>query len=387
MRDPRLDKLAEVLVSYSTGVRPGQLVAINADPFAGDLIEAIYERVLRAGAHPQVFARIESLDEILLRVGSDAQLDHVSPFDLHRTQAADVYIGLWVERNTRELSAIDPARQARRDAARKPIMKSFMERTSRGELKWVGTLYPTHASAQDAEMSLHAYEDFVFRAGLLHLDDPADAWQRIARRQQAVCDWLAGKSELHFHAPATDTHDGTDLHIDVDPARSVWINCAGTENFPDGEVFTGPQSVDGHVNYTYPAVHHGREVTGIRLAFRDGRVVEASADKNEAFLHEMLDMDAGARTLGEIAIGTNYAIKGFSRNTLFDEKIGGTFHAAVGAGYPESGSRNESGLHWDMVCDLRPGDARPGGTIAADGEVFHRDGRFLNPEWPAPESD
>jgi aminopeptidase len=195
-----------------------------------------------------------------------------------------------------------------------------------------------------------------------------------------VCDFLNGRKELHFKVPAGGGNDGTDLRVSVDGA--TWINCAGTENFPDGEVFAGPQGVDGHVNYTFPAVYQGREVEGVRLAFKGGRVVDASATKNEEFLIKMLDQDDGARNLGEIAIGTNYAIKEFSRNTLFDEKIGGTFHAAVGAGYPESGNANQSALHWDMVCELRPIDGNPGGEILADGEAFHRDGVFLREGWP-----
>ena len=147
-------------------------------------------------------------------------------------------------------------------------------------------------------------------------------------------------------------------------------------------MFTGPQGADGHVNYTFPAVYQGREVEGVRLVFKGGRVVDASAKKNEEFLIKMLDQDAGARTMGEIAIGTNYSIKDFSKNTLFDEKIGGTFHAAVGAGYPESGSKNESGLHWDMVCDLRGLGGRPGGVNEADGKVISRDGKFVDAGWP-----
>ena len=182
---------------------------------------------------------------------------------------------------------------------------------------------------------------------------------------------------MHFKAPARDGHDGTDLRVNVDKEKSIWINCSGGENFPDGEVFCGPQDANGHVNYTFPGVYNGREVEGIRLEFKDNRVVDASATKNEEFLFAMLDQDEGARNMGEIAIGTNYSIKEFSKNTLFDEKIGGTFHAAVGMGYPESGSTNESALHWDMVCDLREG-----GTISADGEVFHKDGKFLNDAWP-----
>jgi aminopeptidase len=223
-------------------------------------------------------------------------------------------------------------------------------------------------------MSLSQYEDFVFRAGLLHLPNPAAEWRRISERQQRICDHLNKVSEVRFRTPA-----GTDLRVGVKGRR--WINCDGHENFPDGEVFTGPieDATEGVVVYSFPAVHHGREVHDIRLRFKAGRVVDASASKGEDFLIKMLDQDPGARVLGEIAIGTNYSIQEYTRNTLFDEKIGGTFHAAVGAAYPESGGKNESGLHWDMVCDLRNG-----GTIEADGKVISRNGRFTQASWPQP---
>lgn len=396
MRDPRLDKLADVLVCYSTKVKRGDIVCIAAEPVSMPLVEATYEAVIRAGGHPFWLPKSESLQEILLRDGSDEQLEHVSPIEMHRVRTIDVHIGFWAEQNTKFLSSVDPKRVAQNQAARKPTFKVFMERAALtaagkpGGIRWVGTLYPTLGSAQDAEMSLRAYEDFVFRAGLLHLDDPAGEWARIGQRQQRVCDYLQGRKELRFHVPPHDGHDGTDLRVDV--SKATWVNCCGLENFPDGEVFAGPTlpsaggwGVDGHVNYTFPAVYQGREVEGVRLAFRAGRVVEASAKKGERYLIDMLDQDAGARYLGEIAIGTNYSITEFSRNTLFDEKLGGTFHAAVGAGYPESGNTNESGLHWDMVCELRRRGTCPGGTIAADGEMFHKDGRFLKDGWPGNE--
>ncbi len=377
MRDPRLDALANVLVQYSTKVKKGDIVVIKSDPIAMPLIEAVYEAVLKAGAHPHYAALPASLTEIRLAEANKDQLAYLSPLDMHEIETVDVRIVFWAETNTKAAGRVDPARQAIVGAARKPYMSRFMEREAAGEMRWCGTLYPTQASAQDAEMSLREYEDFVFNAGLLHLPDPVRAWQEVGERQQRVADWLQTRKELHFRAPATDGHDGTDLRVSIDGA--TWINCDGDANFPDGEVFTGPQGVEGHVNYTFPAVYNGREVEGVRLAFKGGRVVDASARKNERFLIEMLDLDQGARNLGEIAIGTNYAIKDFSRNILFDEKIGGTFHAACGAGYPKSGNTNESGLHWDMVCDLRKG-----GEIEADGEVFHRDGLFLKEGWPAP---
>lgn len=375
MRDSRLDRLADVLVGYSTRVKRGDLVAITADPTAFPGVEAVYRRVIEAGGHPFWNARAEALDEIDLLHGTNEQLAYLSPLSMHMVETIDVQISLWAENNTRSMGRIEPARVATHRQARRPFMHRFLDRAAKGELRWVGTQYPTLASAQDAEMSLEQYEDFVFRGGLLHLPDPVAEWRAIKDRQQSVCDYLQGKQVVRFRATACDGHDGTDLSVDV--SRGTWINCAGLENFPDGEVFAGPQGADGHVNFTYPAVYDGREVEGVRLVFKCGRVVDATARKNEAFLIAMLDQDEGARTMGEIAIGTNYAITEFTRNTLFDEKIGGTFHMACGAGYPESGSTNESALHWDMVCDLRRG-----GSIEADGEVFYRDGAFLNKAWP-----
>ena len=375
MRDQRLDKLADVMVRYSTRVKPGDLVEIRADPVAMPAVAAVYEAIVKAGGHAVYVARSTELEEILLRHGKPEQLSYVSPLDMHRMETVDVHIGLWADVNTKSMGRMSPDRLALRGNARRPVMTGYLARAAAGTHRWCGTQYPTLASAQDAEMSLGEYEEFVFGACLLHLPDPVAEWTAIYESQKRVCEWLNTKKEVHFKAPAEDGHDGTDLRVGV--AGSTWINCGGHENFPDGEVFAGPRGVEGHVNYTFPGVYHGREVEGIRLAFKGGRVVDASARKNESFLFAMLDQDEGARNLGEIAIGTNYAIKDFSKNTLFDEKIGGTFHAAVGAGYPESGSNSQSGLHWDMVCDLRGG-----GTIAADGEVFHRDGKFLKAGWP-----
>lgn len=396
MHDPRLAKLAEVLVHYSTSVKKGDLVCIQGEAAAMPLIKEVYAAALKAGGHPFWVPRSEELQELQIELATDEQLRYLSPIEMHRVQTIDVFITLWSDINTKFLGRRDPARVAMQQSARKPSMKVFMQRAAigmenkPGGLRWCGTLYPTNGAAQDAEMSLRQYEDFVFAAGLLHVPDPVAAWRSIHDRQERVREYLQKKTTLHFSVAPHDGHDGTNLTVDV--SKATWINCAGKENFPDGEVFSGPtlptsggRGVNGHVNYTFPAVYQGREVEGVRLEFKDGRVVGASAKKNEKFLIEMLDQDAGARNLGEIAIGTNYSITDFSRNTLFDEKIGGTFHAAVGAGYPESGNSNESGLHWDMVCEMRPDAAkkRPGGTITADGEAFHKDGKFTAGEgWP-----
>jgi len=253
-------------------------------------------------------------------------------------------------------------------------MARFLDRAAKGELRWVTTQFPCHAAAQDAQMSLAQYERFVFRAGLLESLDPAAAWQEMSRRQQRLADFLNGVEEIRFTTP-----QGTDLTLGVHGRK--WINSDGKANFPDGEVFTAPveEATSGVVCYSFPAVHGGREVDGIRLEFKGGRVVDAAAARGQEFLHAMLDQDEGARTLGEIALGTNYSVVQYTRNTLFDEKIGGTFHAALGAAYPETGGTNQSGLHWDMVCDLRQG-----GKVYCDGKVVAENGRYLDPSWPRP---
>lgn len=378
MSDARLQKLAQVIVQYSAAVKPGQIVRLSGAACAAPLLEALYEETIRVGAHPYVKCELDNAKDIFLELASEDQLKFVNPLLAHEIETIDVSIGLWAETNTKAMTQVDPKRQQMSSAARQPIFKRFMERAAKKELRWCGTLFPTNANAQDAEMSLRDYEKFVFGAGHLFDDDPVAAWQEIEARQQKMVDYLDGKKQIHFK-----TANGTDLTVNV--ADMTWINCCGHENFPDGEVFTGPNlnapdgGVNGVVRYSFPAVHHGHEVHDIELHFEKGRVVRESASKGEDFLKQMLDMDEGARNLGEIAIGSNYEITRYSKNTLFDEKIGGTFHAAVGAGYPESGNSNESALHWDMVCDLRTG-----GEITVDGEVISKDGRFVFDDWPQP---
>jgi aminopeptidase len=226
-------------------------------------------------------------------------------------------------------------------------------------------MFPTNAFAQDAEMSLEEFEDYVYRTTYADTGDPIAAWQAVHDRQQRLVDWLKGKKDVVVKGP------NVDMTLSID--GRTFINSDGKHNMPSGEIFTGPveDSVNGWVRFTYPAVTHGREVEGIELRFEDGRVVEATAEKNEAFLLSQLDTDPGARYLGEWAIGTNEMIDRFIRNILFDEKIGGTIHMAVGAGYPETGSQNKSAVHWDMICDMRDG-----GQILVDGELFYDSGEF-----------
>jgi len=380
MRDPRLNALADVLVNYSTRVKRGDLVTIVGEPEAMPAVEATFEAVLRAGGHPTFHPRSSTLQELILRVGDDEQIRHVSPFEQYRLETCDVLIVLGYQVNTRALGGIEPRKSALAQAARRGLMAMSMQRAARREMRYVLTEVPSNASAQDAEMSLHDYSHWVYRAGFLDSADPVRAWNDLHQRQEVLRSFLHGKRELRIKTPAVAqdsfgrSHEGTDLVVDV--TDRTWINCSGQENFPDGEVFSGPRTAHGVVNLTFPAVYRGHEVSGVRLVFRDGRVVDASAAKNEDFLFSMLEQDDGARVMGEIALGTNHAITRFTRNAFFDEKITGTFHFALGAGYPETGNCNESGLHWDLVSDLRAG-----GSVHADGELVSKDGQIVLPGW------
>jgi aminopeptidase len=260
---------------------------------------------------------------------------------------------------------VDPAKMAIAARAAEPLLETMMRRTSDGSFKWTIAAYPTPAAAQDANMSLRAYEEFVFGAGLLHTPDPVAAWKELGARQQRLVDWITPRKEIHISGP------GTDLRLSVE--GRTWINDEGEKNFPGGEIFTAPveDSVQGVIQFTFPAFHAGREVPGVRLVFEDGRVREATSKADQEFLDQMLSIDHGARRLGEFAFGTNMGIQTFTKNTLFDEKMGGTLHMALGKAYPECGGTNKSALHWDMVYDLRNG-----GEVTVDGELFSRNGEF-----------
>jgi aminopeptidase len=366
MADPRVENVAKILVDYSVKVRPNQLVRITGDPEGAPLILAVYQQVLERGAHPFLQVGLEEAEELLYTYASDAQLDYVPPFMKDVIEQIDANIGIWTDANTKRLTNADPAKQSRRSVAMRPLSDRLLERAAKKELRWTGTLYPTQAFAQDAEMSLREFEDFVYKACLVHEPDPIKAWRTVSKKQQRLVDWLKKARQIHVLGPDTD------LKLEVKGRK--WENCDGHENFPDGEIFTAPieDSVNGHIRYTYPACHFGREVEDVRLKFKDGRVIKATAAKNEQFLLKMLETDKGARYVGEFAFGTNSGIQRFTKNILFDEKIGGTIHLALGKGYLETGSKNKSAIHWDMVCDLRDG-----GEVRVDGILFLKDGKIL----------
>src|SRR5690554_1693316 len=367
MYDPRVEKLAKLLVHYSLGIKEGDKLIIQSSALAEPLMEAAYKEAILAGAHVDTMLSMANAAEILYKHASDEQLKYISPLSEVASRDYDASLRIMASSNTKALSGVDSQRISLHRQANAELQKRFMERAASGELRWTLTAYPTNAAAQDANMSLQEYSDFVYGAGLLDYDDPVAQWRRIEAQQNKICEFLDTKSELRYVAQDTD--------ISMGIAGRKWINCAGHENFPDGEVFTGPveDSVNGHIRFSFPGIFSGKEIEDIRLEFKDGKVVKARAAKGEELLHALLETDAGAKYVGEVAIGTNFGIQKFTRNMLFDEKIGGTVHLALGAAYPESGGKNQSGIHWDMLCDMRDG-----GEIYVDGEVTYRDGKFLD---------
>ena len=366
MADARIEKLADILVDYSTEIKKGDLVSIKGAYVAEPLILALYARVLERGAQAMVRASIPRAAPIFYRFAQDEQLDFVWETDEWLNENLTASFNIISDTNTRQLSRVPTEKQARAARARKPVMDRFFERAAKKELRWNITLFPTEALAMEADMSLDDYSDLFYKACLVDADDPVAEWRELAKRHATLIEWIEGRSEVHVES------EGTDLFLDV--GGRTFLPANGKENFPDGEIFTGPveDKTRGHVTFSFPGIYGGQVVDGIRLEFEKGKVVGATAEKNEEFLIKTLDTDPGARILGELGIGTNYGIDTYMGETLLDEKIGGTVHLAVGASYPETGGVNESAVHWDMVCDLRRG-----GRIQVDGETLMEDGRFL----------
>jgi aminopeptidase len=368
MSDIRIEKLATILVDHSTAIKPGDKVAIESNTAAEPLVRAIYERVLQRGGFPHLLLQLPDQDELFYRWAREAQLDFTPTFQKLVVSEFDVYIRARAETNTRALSKADSAKQIRYQKAFAPVRNTMMKRGGENTLRWVLTQYPTPAYAMESEMGYHEYASFLFAA--CHADentpDPVAYWQGFRKEQQRFVDRVEGHDRVEIH--------GSDVDLSLSIRGRKFANASGQHNLPDGEIYTGPveDSVNGWVRYTFPAITQGRAVSGIELRFEAGRVVEASAKENEVFLLKMIDLDAGARYVGEFAIGNNFEIDRFTKNILFDEKMGGTFHMALGAGYPETGSRNTSSIHWDMICDLRE-DAE----IRVDGEVVYRDGKLI----------
>jgi aminopeptidase len=373
--DPRLARLATLLVEYSLGLGEGEVLRINSTDSAAPLILELQKAAIARGAHAYANVALEGLSEILVAEGSKGQREFVADLALREVDRLDAELTIWSEANTKSFSRADPEARGQVYAAERSLVTRRWQRIGRGELRWVGTLMPTNAHAQDAEMSLREYEDFVFRA--CHVaggEDPVVHWRTVADELTARAAEFADTREIRIVGPDTDIRLGV--------AGRTWQPSYGTHNMPDGEVFTSPveTETEGEIRFTLPAVFYGREVEDIRLRFEGGRVVDADARSGADYLRTLLDTDDGARVLGEFAFGLNYEIDRWTRNILFDEKIGGTVHLALGSGFEDCGSKNESALHWDIICDLREE-----GEIYADGELVWRAGRFVEAPKPVAE--
>jgi aminopeptidase len=360
MTPDQIDRWARLLTDYCLAVEPGETILLAADLPAQALVEAVYRAVVLRGGHPVLRVDPPGLAEFFLEHASDAQLAHCPPIALYEAQHIDARLRIVAETNTRALAGIDPARQATFDRARHPI------REAARQARWALTQFPTPAYADDAGMSLDEYTAFVAAAMFLDRPDPAEAWRELGRAQAGLIDFLKSVDQIRIEAP------GTDITLSV--ARRVWINSDGRRNMPSGEVFTGPveSTPTGRLRCAFPVCRGGRRLTGIELTFEDGRVTHAHADEGAEYLRAMLDLDPGARRLGEIGIGLNPGIQRFTGSILYDEKIGGTIHLALGSSYPETGGVNQSALHWDLIIDTRDG-----GRVTADGRTVMENGRWL----------
>jgi len=351
--------LAELLATWCLEVEPGQRVVARSTALATPLMIALQEAILAREAWPTLEVELPGQAASFYRHARDAQLDDYDELAMATAKSLDSVVSIQAPYEPRELAEADPARIARAARGRRPVRERTLKK------RWCSTLWPTPAGAQLAGMELEEFAGFVAAAMFLDRPDPAAAWQQLGRFQAALAERLARVRELRIEAP------GTDLTLSV-RGRS-WVNSDGQRNMPSGEVFTGPveASAEGRITFTIPSAPAGVEVTGVELVFREGRVVESRAAGGGEYLRRALATDEGASRLGEIGIGTNFGIDRPVGAILFDEKIGGTVHLALGRSYPETGGRNESALHWDLICDLRHG-----GRLLADGEELLVDGRF-----------
>ncbi len=363
--DPRVQKLAQVLINYSLRLQPGEELAVLTNSLADELNLAVYQEALLAGGHVSFHYNNPGITSIFYKYSNDDQLDHISKVDRMITEEYPAILHIEAEANTRELSGVDPVRISRMRSARRDLFQTMLKRMESGELKWCYTLYPTPANAQEADMSVQEYQDFVYSAGMLNLPDPAAAWVAEDERQQRFIDYLKGKQDVHLR--------GKDIDLYLSVRDRSFISASGRANFPDGEIFTSPveTSAQGWVRFDYPAIYSSREVCEVELWFDNGKVVKETASKGADLLVQTLNTDPGARFLGELGIGTNYAIPRFTKNILFDEKLGGTIHLALGLGFQEAGGRNESAIHWDLICDMQESE------ITVDGFTIYRDGKFI----------
>ncbi len=359
------DKYAEVLVNYSLKTKKGESVMIRGSYIAEPLIQSVYREVLKAGGHPFVMSDIRGLQKIYYDNATEEQLKYINPVVEFLTKNIDSTINIMAPFNLKSTQSVDPEKKKISAMASADIQRTFMQRAAEGKLKWTLCQFPCDSQAQESNMSLSEYEDFVYSACHLYADNPVQKWQDVHDFQQKIVDYLNGKKIIKYKS--------ADVDITFSAEGRKWINSDGTHNMPSGEVFTTPveDSINGRVRFSYPGIFMGNEIEDITLEVKDGEVVKWSAKKGQNLLDKVFEIP-GARRFGEAAVGTNDGITKFTKNMLFDEKIGGTIHMAVGAAYPDTGGKNESSIHWDLLADMTDG-----GEIFADGELIYKNGKFI----------
>jgi len=327
------------------------------------LIQQLYKHVLLRGGHPVIRSEIDGLAELLLAHGSEEQVTFLSPFDKFFMAEIDGIISIFADTNVKKLSGVPPEKIKKRMASQREISELYAKHVKVGGLAIIP--YPTLSFAQEAEMSLFEYEDFVAKACFLDKSNPTKEWKKLSKMQEGAVQRLNKARNMRFIG------EDTDLRMSVE--GRTWINCDGHINMPDGEIFTGPieNSTQGQIRFTYPGIYAGREIADITLTFKNGRVVKAKAEKSEELLRELLKTDAGAKRIGEISIGTNTGITRFTKNMLFDEKMGYCMHMALGRSIAMSGGKNQSSIHWDILKDMKKGE------IYADKELVYEKGHFI----------
>jgi aminopeptidase len=355
MTDPRWGKLAEILINYSTQTGPGEKLLITMlETETFPLVREVYAAAVRAGALPQVEFQSAFLERDLMRYGTQEQLDWVPELNAYGMEWADTYVGLRGARNPHEFTGIESKKISAHKRAMGKVSAMRNDFT-----RWVLVRVPNESFAQAAEMPLDEMMDFFFEATLRD-------WAAESERYHAIQAVFQASEQVRIVGEGTDISFSTKgRHYEV---------ADGHLNMPDGEIFTAPvdDSAEGVVTFEFPGVYVGQRVEGIRLVFEKGEVVEATADSNEDLLHDLIAMDEGAKRIGEFGIGTNFGIQQFVGDILYDEKIGGTVHLALGRAYKECGGVNQSALHWDIVKDLRDE-----GAMYLDGEKVFEKGEFL----------
>ena len=353
---PEIQKIAKILVEHSARVKKGDIVIMNAGIPARDLVLEVYRQIILKGAYPRLSIDFEGLSYIYYKNASEEQLKNFPKISYYEVKNADALIHIAAPENRYELATIHPEKLNTRQKAIKKVSEE------RQKKKWVMFDYPVPDLAKDAGMSLKEYRRFVFDACM-------QDWKKLEGFMKKIKKILDKGKKVRIKTPDTDLIFGI-------KGRNAVI-CAGEYNMPDGEVMTAPleNTTEGHITFTYPREHMGRMIKGIRLEFKKGKVTKASAKTNFNFLDSILKTDEGARKLGELGIGCNYKIQRFTNNLLFDEKIGGTVHLALGRAYKECKGKNDSVVHADIVKDLRPKFG--GGEVWIDDKLLIKDGKFM----------